>query len=46
MQVTEVRPDVTLVVRTVVSAGNYDYTFDWEFKTAGSIKCVVCSNDH
>ncbi|RLM86549.1 hypothetical protein C2845_PM04G05840 [Panicum miliaceum] len=39
--ITEVRPDVTLVVRTVVSAGNYDYTFDWEFKTAGSIKCVV-----
>ncbi|CAN6197629.1 unnamed protein product [Urochloa humidicola] len=39
--ITEVRPDVTLVVRTVVSAGNYDYTFDWEFKTVGSIKCVV-----
>lgn len=41
IQIREVRPKVTLVVRMAASVGNYDYTVDWEFQTDGLIRIKV-----
>ncbi|KDP25605.1 hypothetical protein JCGZ_20761 [Jatropha curcas] len=41
MEIREVRPKVTLVVRMAASVANYDYIVDWEFQIDGLIRIKV-----
>ncbi|XP_022861906.1 primary amine oxidase-like [Olea europaea var. sylvestris] len=41
MEIREVRPKVTLVVRMAASVANYDYIVDWEFQTDGLVRIKV-----
>ena len=40
---TESRPRQDLVVRSITTAGNYDYVFDWVFQQNGAIKIAVAA---
>ncbi|OVA19526.1 Copper amine oxidase [Macleaya cordata] len=41
MEIREVRPKVSLVVRMAASVANYDYIVDWEFQTDGLFRIKV-----